>query len=166
MGGQDFEDLYRAHAGQVYGLCLRLTGQPALAEDCTQECFIKAWRALPSFEGRSQVSTWLHRIAVNTVLGQRRRRPGDALRDADVLDEALEDAVPSAADAAGTLDLEDALARLPRGARDVVVLVGVYGHSHEEAATMLGIAVGTSKAQLHRGRRLLAQQLGIDMEAA
>ena len=74
--------------------------------------------------------------------------------------------MPSAADAAGTLDIEAALGRLPQGARDVVVLVGVYGHSHEEAATMLGIAVGTSKAQLHRGRRLLAQQLGIDMEAA
>jgi RNA polymerase sigma-70 factor, ECF subfamily len=165
MGGQDFEDLYRAHAGQVYGLCLRLTGQPALAEDCTQECFIRAWRALPGFEGRSQVSTWLHRIAVNTVLSQRRRRPGDALKEAGLLDEAAEE-VPGAADAVGTLDIEAALDRLPQGARDVVVLVGVYGHSHEEAATMLGIAVGTSKAQLHRGRRLLARQLGIDMEAA
>ena len=165
MGGQDFEDLYRAHSGQVYGLCLRLTGQPALAEDCTQECFIRAWRALPGFEGRSQISTWLHRIAVNTVFGLRRRRPGDALREAGALDEAAEQ-VPSGADAPGTTDIEAALARLPQGARDVVVLVGIYGHSHEEAAGMLGIAIGTSKAQLHRGRRLLAQQLGIDMEAA
>ena len=165
MGGKEFEDLYRAQVGQVYGLCLRLTGQPALAEDCTQECFIKAWRALPSFEGRSQISTWLHRIAVNTVLGQRRRRPSDAMREADALDQTV-DEVPSAADAVGTLDVEDALGRLPPGARDVVVLVGVYGHSHEEAASMLGIAVGTSKAQLHRGRRLLAQQMGIGMEAA
>ena len=53
MVGIDFEDMYRAHLGRVYGLCLRLTGQPALAEDCTQECFIAAWRALPTFEGRS-----------------------------------------------------------------------------------------------------------------
>ena len=165
MGGEDFEDLYRAHVGQVYGLCLRLTGQSALAEDCTQECFIKAWRALPSFEGRSQLSTWLHRIAVNTVLAHRRRRPGDALREAGALDEAAAD-IPGGADARGTLDIEAALERLPQGARDVVVLVGVYGHSHEEAATMLGIATGTSKAQLHRGRRLLAQQLGLGMEAA
>jgi RNA polymerase sigma-70 factor (ECF subfamily) len=166
MEGQEFEALYRAHVGQVYGLCLRLTGQPTLAEDCTQECFIKAWRALPGFEGRSQLSTWLHRIAVNTVLGQRRRRPGDALRDAALLDDATAEALPSDADAAGTLDLEAALGRLPQGARDVLVLVGVYGHSHEDAASMLGIAVGTSKAQLHRGRRLLARQLGIGMEAA
>lgn len=165
MVGDDFEALYRAHLGQVYGLCLRLTGQPALAEDCTQECFIAAWRALPTFEGRSQLSTWLHRIAVNTVLSHRRRRPSDALREAGVLDEAAAD-VPDSSEAAGTLDVEAALDRLPQGARDVVVLVGVYGHSHEEAANMLGIATGTSKAQLHRGRRLLARQLGIAMEAA
>ena len=165
MVADDFEALYRAHLGQIYGLCLRLTGQPALAEDCTQECFIAAWRALPTFEGRSQLSTWLHRIAVNTVLAQRRRRPSDALREAGALDEAATE-VPDATDAAGTVDVEAALDRLPQGARDVVVLVGVYGHSHEEAANMLGIATGTSKAQLHRGRRLLAQQLGIAMEAA
>jgi RNA polymerase sigma-70 factor (ECF subfamily) len=165
MVGDDFEDLYRAHVGQVYGLCLRLTGQPALAEDCTQECFIAAWRALPNFEGRSQLSTWLHRIAVNTVLAQRRRRPSDALREAEVMDETTAQ-VADADEASGTVDVEAALDRLPQGARDVVVLVGVYGHSHEEAAGMLGIATGTSKAQLHRGRRLLAQQLGIAMEAA
>jgi RNA polymerase sigma-70 factor, ECF subfamily len=165
MVGIDFEDMYRAHLGQVYGLCLRLTGQPALAEDCTQECFIAAWRALPTFEGRSQLSTWLHRIAVNTVLAHRRRRPGDAMRGASPLnDEASE--VADSVEAAGTADIEAALDRLPQGARDVVVLVGVYGHSHEEAANMLGIATGTSKAQLHRGRKLLAQQLGISLEAA
>jgi RNA polymerase sigma-70 factor (ECF subfamily) len=165
MAGDDFEDLYRAHVGQVYGLCLRLTGQPALAEDCTQECFISAWRALPSFQGRSQLSTWLHRIAVNTVLAQRRRRPSDAMREAETLDEVAAQ-IPDSSDAAGTVDIEAALDRLPQGARDVVVLVGVYGHSHDEAAHMLGIATGTSKAQLHRGRKLLAQRLGIAMEAA
>jgi RNA polymerase sigma-70 factor, ECF subfamily len=165
MVGDDFEGLYRAHLSQVYGLCLRLTGQPALAEDCTQDCFIAAWRALPNFEGRSQLSTWLHRIAVNTVLAHRRRRPSDAMREADQLDEVAAQ-VPDATEASGTVDIEAALDRLPPGARDVVVLVGVYGHSHEEAAQMLGIATGTSKAQLHRGRRLLAQQLGIAMEAA
>ena len=165
MVGDDFEELYRAHLGQVYALCLRLTGQPALAEDCTQECFIAAWRALPRFEGRSQLSTWLHRIAVNTVLAHRRRRPSDAIREADHLDEMAEQ-VADVAEASGTVDVEAALDRLPQGARDVVVLVGVYGHSHEEAAQMLGIATGTSKAQLHRGRRLLAQHLGIAMEAA
>ena len=165
MVGVDFEALYREHLGQVYGLCLRLTGQPALAEDCTQECFIAAWRALPAFEGRSRLSTWLHRIAVNTVLAHRRRRPGDALREAGSLDDAALQ-MPDGAEAQGTLDVEAAMDRLPQGARDVLVLVGVYGHSHEEAAAMLGIAAGTSKAQLHRARRLMAQQLGIALEAA
>lgn len=165
MVGVEFEAIYREHADQVYGLCLRMTGQPALAEDCTQECFIAAWRALPAFEGRSRLSTWLHRIAVNTVLSLRRKRPGDALREAGELDEAALQR-PGHAEATGTLDVEAAMARLPQGARDVLVLVCVYGHTHEEAAAMLGIASGTSKAQLHRARRLMAQQLGIAMEAA
>lgn len=165
MAGADFESLYRTHVGRIYGLCLRLTGQPALAEDCTQECFIAAWRALPGFEGRSELATWLHRIAVNAVLAQRRRHFGNPVREATAFDEEVME-IPDATDSAGTVDVEDALERLPQGARDVLVLVGVYGHSHEEAAAMLGIAVGTSKAQLHRGRALLARQLGIEMEAA
>jgi RNA polymerase sigma-70 factor, ECF subfamily len=165
MAGEDFEALYRAHVGQVYGLCLRLTGQPALAEDCTQDCFIAAWRALPRFEGRSQFSTWLHRIAVNAVLTQRRRRRSDPLREADELDAAALQ-LSGGEEAADTIDVERALRRLPPGARDVLVLAGVYGHSHEETAAMLGIAIGTSKAQLHRARRLLATQLGIGLETA
>lgn len=167
MVGDEFESLYRAHVGRVYALCLRLTGQPALAEDCTQESFLAAWRALPNFAGRSQISTWLHRIAVNTVLTQRRKGRGNPVRDARPLD-ADEEAllIADGTDSAGTLDVEYALSQLPQGARDVVVLVGVYGHSHEEAATMLGIAIGTSKAQLHRGRQLLANQLGINRESA
>jgi RNA polymerase sigma-70 factor, ECF subfamily len=165
MVGEDFEALYRAHVGRVYGLCLRLTGQAALAEDCTQECFIAAWRALPRFEGRSQFATWLHRIAVNAVLTQRRRGRGDPLREADALDgEALQ--LSDGGEAADTIDVERALRRLPPGARDVLVLVGIYGHTHEEAAAMLDIAIGTSKAQLHRARRLLASQLGIGLETA
>jgi RNA polymerase sigma-70 factor (ECF subfamily) len=158
-----FAALYRQHAPQVYALCLRMTGQPALADDCTQECFIAAWRALPGFEGRSRFSTWLHRIAVNAVLTQRRRRPSDAAREAETLDEDAM-AIAGSSDAAGTVDIESALARLPQGARDVLILVGVLGHSHDEAAGMLGIAAGTSKAQLHRGRRLLAAQLGLALE--
>src|SRR5262245_63443567 len=68
-----FERLYREHAGRVYGLCLRMTRDAQLAEDCTQDTFINAWRALPKFETRSSLSTWLHRIAVNVSLGKRRR---------------------------------------------------------------------------------------------
>ena len=160
-----FEAYYRQHVARVYALCLRLTGEPALAEDCTQECFISAWRALAGFRGESSHGTWLHRIAVNAVLGQRRRGQSDPARSAGELDEAA-CAVSDASASTGTLDVETALANLPPGARDVVVLVGIYGHSHQEAAEFLGIAVGTSKAQLHRGRQLLARQLGLSVENA
>jgi RNA polymerase sigma-70 factor (ECF subfamily) len=158
---QAFEQLYRLHARQVYALCLRMTGQPALAEDCTQECFIAAWRALPGFEGRSRLGTWLYRIAVHAVLNERRQR-SRRLQTQALDDEGFAAPVPS--EEAGSRDVEAALARLPQGARDVVVLVGVLGHSHEEAAAMLGIAIGTSKAQLHRGRRLLAAHLDLAQE--
>ena len=68
-----FERLYREHSGRVYGLCLRMTRDEHLAEDCTQDTFINAWKALPHFETRSSLSTWLHRIAVNVSLGKRRK---------------------------------------------------------------------------------------------
>src|ERR1700753_1479347 len=68
-----FERLYRDHVGRVYGLCLRMTRDPAIAEDCTQETFINAWKALGRFETRSSLATWLHRIAVNATLAKRRK---------------------------------------------------------------------------------------------
>ena len=71
-----FEALYRQHVGRVYGLCLRMTGQPDSAEDLTQDTFVNAWRSLPGYEGRSSFSTWLHRIAVNAVLAKRRSPQG------------------------------------------------------------------------------------------
>lgn len=155
-----FERLYRVHAGKIYGLCLRMTADTATAEDCTQEVFIQAWRALPAFESRSRFATWLHRIAVNTVLARGRRRQeslGERGSIEDFAAETLPD--PGETDVAGVLDLEAAIAALPPGARRVLVLAGLYGYSHEETAAMLGIAVGTCKAQLHRARQLLQAQL-------
>jgi RNA polymerase sigma-70 factor, ECF subfamily len=160
-----FERLYRAHAGWVFGLCLRLTNQRETAQDCTQETFVAAWRALPRFEQRSQFSSWLYRIAVNTALERRRRGGGLQLVSAETHAAELE-RVAGAADAAGPIDVEQAIASLPQGARDVLVLVGLYGYSHDEAAAQLGIAAGTSKAQLHRARALLAARLGLNPETA
>jgi RNA polymerase sigma-70 factor (ECF subfamily) len=154
-----FETLYRNHVGKVYGLCLRMTANRATAEDCTQEAFIQAWRSLPSFQNRSAFGTWLHRIAVNAVLAQgrrRRERLGDDA-SADEVADRLPD--PTIGDDGTLLDLEQAISRLPAGARQVLVLAGLYGHSHEEVAAMLGIAVGTCKSQLHRARQLLGEQL-------
>jgi RNA polymerase sigma-70 factor (ECF subfamily) len=154
-----FETLYRNHVGKVYGLCLRMTANRATAEDCTQEAFIQAWRSLPAFEGRSAFGTWLHRIAVNAVLGQGRKRHEQLGADASAEEAAAVLAEPAVGDDGAVLDLEQAIGRLPPGARQVLVLVGLYGYSHEEAAAMLGIAVGTCKSQLHRARQLLGERL-------
>lgn len=156
-----FERLYREHVGRVYGLCLRLTRDTAQAEDCAQEAFINAWRGLERFETRSSLRTWLHRIAVNVVLAKRRR-------PSVIVD------VPAAVEEAGELhwsldtpveerEIETAVGSLPEGARDVLVLCGIYGYSHIEAAKMLGVAEGTCKAQLHRARALLRQRLSMEV---
>ena len=154
-----FATLYRNHVGKVYGLCLRMTANRATAEDCTQEAFIQAWRSLPAFEGRSAFGTWLHRIAVNAVLAQGRKRHEQLGADASAEEPAAVLADPAVGDDGAVLDLEQAIGRLPPGARQVLVLVGLYGYSHEEAAAMLGIAVGTCKSQLHRARQLLGERL-------
>jgi RNA polymerase sigma-70 factor (ECF subfamily) len=156
-----FERLYREHSGRVYGLCLRLTRDVQIAEDCTQETFINAWKALPQFETRSSLGTWLHRIAVNVALGRRRKASP-----------VMEPAAEEDDDAAGgfTLEtpievreLETAIGELPDGARDALVLHALYGYSHGEAAQMLGIAEGTCKAQLHRARKLLRERLHMEV---
>jgi RNA polymerase sigma-70 factor (ECF subfamily) len=159
-----FERLYRDHIGRVYGLCLRLMREPASAEDCAQETFVNAWRALGRFEARSSLATWLHRIAVNVALSRRRRAAAQVQ-----LPPSPRDPEEELADPPGewTLDtpvevqeIESAIGTLPEGARDVLVLCGIYGYSHGEAARMLGIAEGTCKAQLHRARALLRVRLG------
>ena len=152
-----FEKLYRMHIDKVYGLCLRMTGSVAEAEDCAQEAFIQAWSKLSKFRGESAFATWLHRIAVNAVLGRMRK----SKREQDRIQVASEisPAPASIGDNANLRDLSDAVDRLPEGARHAFVLTAVYGYSHQESSNMLGIAVGTSKAQLHRARRLLSQRL-------
>ncbi len=158
-----FERLYREHSGRVYGLCLRMTRDPAVAEDCTQETFINAWKALGRFETRSSLATWLHRIAVNVALG--RRRKSDR-----VLESPAADGDDEAIESDWTLEtpmevqeIEAAIEELPEGARDVLVLSAIYGYSHIETAQMLGVAEGTCKAQLHRARGLLRQKLGVEV---
>jgi RNA polymerase sigma-70 factor (ECF subfamily) len=155
---QAFEALYRMHVDRIYGLCLRMTGSVAEAEDCTQEAFIQAWNKLDKFRGDSAFSTWLHRIAVNAVLGRMRKSKRE--RDRIQAAEALEASPLSVTDSGDMRDLSEAVDRLPEGARHVFVLYAVYGYSHDETGRMLGIKAGTSKAQLHRARRLLTQQLG------
>src|ERR1700678_4533265 len=154
-----FEHLYRQFSPRVYGLCLRLTGQREAAEDCTQESFVAAWRALARFEKRSRFSTWLHRIAVHNGLSRRcgLRVQYEVAEPASGLPEVADPGSDSP-----PLDIERAIAALPEGARHVLVLVGIYGFSHAEVAQALGIAEGTCKAQLHRARQLLTSTLGLE----
>jgi len=154
-----FERLYRDNERKVFGLCFRLSSDPALAEELTQEVFVRAWRKLSSFRGESAFSSWLYPLTVNVALSERRsRRRRDARIVATDDPASLERAPRSPAPEAG-FDLEKAMAALPPGARAVFVLHDVEGRTHEEIAKLLGLAPGTSKAQLHRARRLLREAL-------
>jgi len=158
-----FERLYRAHVDRVYGLCLRMTRNTATAEDSTQQAFVQAWQALARFERRSGFGTWLHRIAVNVVLGQRRSGKTDLTVAA--VDDA-EDAPFTFDTPVEVAEIEAAIDSLPEGARDVLILSGIYGYTHVEIAPMLGVAEGTCKAQLHRARRLLRERLNLEARRA
>ena len=149
-----FERLYRLHVGRVFALCLRLLGDRDQAEDVTQDAFVKAWKNLSRFRGDSAFGTWLYRIASNCALSELRKQKGfhTSLEDEDL-------ALPYRESQAEQIGLESAIAQLPDGARAVFVLYSVEGYTHQEIAGMLGIAAGSSKAQLHRARTLLKQVL-------
>jgi RNA polymerase sigma-70 factor, ECF subfamily len=150
-----FENLYRLHAGRVHGLCRRLTADEGEAQDCTQETFVRAWQRLDAFRGDASLATWLHKIAVNEVLGRKRRRSIER-RYLELVDRS---AVAAQDDHGELAELERAIEALPDRARQVFVLQRIYGHTHEQVAEMLDIAVGTCKAQVHRASRLLIEAL-------
>lgn len=154
-----FEQLYRRHAGRIYALCRRMTGNTSEAEDRTQEIFVRAWEKLPAFAGNSAFYTWLHRIAVNHLISAHRKQQSRVR-----LEQADEDAAPARHISPPNqlpqrIDLEAAIARLPERARLVFVLHDVEGYKHDEIAQLTGMAPGTSKAQTHRARKLLREML-------
>jgi RNA polymerase sigma-70 factor (ECF subfamily) len=155
-----FEILYREHSGRIFALCLRLkAGDSSDATELMQDVFVRAWRRLGTFRGECAFSSWLHRLAINTMLENAR---GDRRREARVL--AIDDTsrLPGAARNSGVdlrMEMEEAVASLPKGARLAFVLHDVEGYQHQEIAQQLGVSVGTVKAQLHRARRLLRDKL-------
>jgi RNA polymerase sigma-70 factor (ECF subfamily) len=155
-----FELLYREHAGRIFALCLRLeAGDNADATDLMQDVFIKAWRRISTFRGDCAFSSWLHRMTINTMLENAR---SDRRRIARVLPMDDTSLLPGAARSSGVelkMDMENAIASLPRGARLAFVLHDVEGYQHQEIAEQLSVSVGTIKAQLHRARRLLRERL-------
>jgi len=152
-----FERLYRAHSARVHSLVRRMLDVDE-ADDVTQDVFIRAWQKLGTFRGESAFGTWLHRLAVNVVLARRKSvgvERGRFITD----DQPLERATGRRETVELSMDFEEALARLPDGARQVFVLHDVEGYRHEEIARMLGVVPGTSKSQLHHARMALRRYL-------
>ena len=152
-----FERLYRAHVGRVHSLVRRMLNDED-ADEVTQDVFVRAWQKLATYRGEAAFGTWLHRLAVNVILG--RRQLLGQRRDRFLPDDA---ALATVSASRGTpelsLDFETAIARLPEGARQIFVMHDVEGYTHEEIATQLGLAVGTSKSQLRRARMALRRHL-------
>ena len=152
-----FEDLYRTHLPRVHSLVRRMTAGRD-AEELTQDVFVRAWQKLGTFRGDASFGTWLHRLAVNVVIERFRTEQTRRARmhDGEGIFETLS-APPHTRDLG--MDFEAALEKLPDGAREIFVLHDVEGHKHHEIGDLLGISVGTSKAQLHRARMMLRRHL-------
>lgn len=151
---QAFEALYRLHVGRVFALCVRLLNDRDMAEDLTQDAFVQAWKNLSKFRGDSAFGSWLYRITTNTVLSYLRKQKHflNSLNADDMEFEYRETQDEQ-------MGLEAAISSLPDGARAVFVLYSLEGYTHQEISKSLDIAVGSSKAQLHRARQLLREQL-------
>jgi RNA polymerase sigma-70 factor (ECF subfamily) len=154
-----FQEIFLAHRDQVFGLCVRLCGHAALAEDAAQETFLEVYKGLPLFRGDASLGTWIYRVALRTALRLRARTPPVAV-PADV------DAVPAARDPEAALAARDdiravqsALDALPAEQRVVVALFSVDGLSHGEIASILGVPEGTVWSRLHKGRKALVAVL-------
>jgi RNA polymerase sigma-70 factor, ECF subfamily len=152
-----FERLYRGHLARVHSLVRRMLSDEE-ADEVAQDVFVRAWQKLGTFRGESAFGTWLHRLAINVILG--RRESLGTRRKRYVEGDAMLELVPSRRTAPETaMDMEAAIGLLPDGARQVFVLHDIEGYRHEEIGEMLGLAAGTSKSQLHRARLALRRHL-------
>ena len=153
-----FERIYRSHVARIHSLVRRMLGSGD-ADEVTQDVFVRAWQKLHTFRGEAAFGTWLHRLAVNVVI--ERRRSAAVWRERLTDDEtAIEAAAAPPARVDIALDFEQAIDRLPPGAREILVLHDVEGYKHREIASLLDITSGTSKRQLHRARLLMRRHLG------
>jgi RNA polymerase sigma-70 factor, ECF subfamily len=153
---QPFEELFKLHHGSVFGLCLRMTGNAAEAEDLSQEVFVQVFRKLVTFRGESTFRTWLHRLTVNQVLMHFRKdrsRKEQLTEDGDLPERVIKGRnVLKSFPILDRLALNEAIVKLAPGYRAVFVLHDVDGLQHFEIANILGCSVGTCKSQLHKAR--------------
>ena len=163
-----FEELYNRHNRRVYSLCLRMTQNPTEAEDLAQEAFIQLFRKIGSFRGDSAFTTWLHRLTVNQCLMHFRKKSVKVERTTEEGETPVQIVLgtgnPNSMPVLDRIALDNALSQLPPGYRTVFVLHDIEGHEHEEIARMLGVAVGTSKSQLHKARMKLRKLLQTQSE--
>jgi len=153
-----FEKLYRVNVARVYSVCLRISSDKTRADELTQDVFVKVWEKLSSFRGESRFSTWLYKIAVNTSLIELRSRKRWFMRFKNFSDLLNFDKKVSIS-VSNSIDLEKAVSFLPEKARLVFILHDVEGYKHDEISEMLSVKSGTTKAQLHRARRLLREAM-------
>jgi RNA polymerase sigma-70 factor, ECF subfamily len=159
-----FGELFRRHRDRMWALALRTTRDPEIAADAVQEAFIAAFRHADSFRGESAVTTWLHRIVVNSCLDRLRRiKPVAALPEADL--SSMADPHDHHLSVDVRLDVQAALAQLPEGQRVALVLVDMHGLSTAEAAGVMGVAEGTIKSRCSRGRAAMVPLLGLPTAA-
>ena len=162
-----FETLFQQNKGRVYALCLRMIGNTADAEELTQEAFLQVFRKIQTFRGQSAFSTWLHRVAVNTVLMRLRKKRVSAVSLEESTKEEEYDEAPrefgvtdlALTGAIDRVNLKRAMSMLPIGYRQAFVLHDVEGYEHNEIATLLGCSIGNSKSQLHKARVRLRKLL-------
>jgi RNA polymerase sigma-70 factor, ECF subfamily len=154
-----FENIYRAYSARVFSLCLRILADCMHAEELTQRIFFRAWMNLNSFRGESKFTTWLYRIAMNEALNALKSFKAEATRKQLTETDLRTWISPSSSYGNLRIDIERAIAGLPQQARAAFVLHDIEGFTHEEIADAMGLAVGTSKAQLFRARKLLREAL-------
>lgn len=158
--GQAFAELVRRHQGKVRGLLLRLTANPVLADDLSQEAFLRAYRGLVHFEGRARFSTWIYRIAYNVFLNHKTRsKVLNPLPDGMLERRAAPEGRQSPRQHDLRHDLDLAIAQLPERYRAVVTLFYLRELSYPEIAEILELPLGTVKTHLHRAKKLLREHM-------
>ena len=149
-----FLKIYHSYHKRIYAHCWRMLADKESAEDVCQEVFVQVWKKINLFRGESKFSTWLYSVATNVVLGHLRKQKNWWQNMFSIEDTVIEE---QSVEMGELSDLDQHIMKLPERARHVFVLFAVEGYRHEEIATMLNMAVGSSKAQYHRARQLLKE---------